>query len=384
MFNRLLKIELPERQSAFLWGARKTGKSTWLRQKYPANLWFDLLQTDVFFKFIKEPHRFREEILAAPPNLLAQPIIVDEVQKVPALLDEIHGLIETRGLRFVLCGSSARKLRRGHANLLGGRAWRYELGPLVSAEIGTMNLLRVVNAGLLPSHYTSPDPRRSLQAYIQDYVREEIIAEGMIRNLPAFTRFLDAMALGHGGLVNFANVARDCGVDAKTVRTYYDILVDTLLGDFLPPFVPRRGRESITAAEKFYMIDVGVVSHLTGRVLNAEQGADFGQAFEHFIWMELRGYRRYSGHEFELSYWRTKSGLEVDFVLAKGEVAIEVKGGRRVDLESLRGLRAFGEEAKCRKRVVVSNEGVPRKTEEGIEILPWREFLTRLWAGEII
>ncbi len=218
--GRFLKIELPKRQSAFLWGPRKTGKTTYLRASFPGSLRYDMLQTDLFLEFTKRPFLLREQLLAADPERLKEPIIIDEVQKVPQLLDEIHWLIENKGLRFILCGSSARKVKRGKGNLLGGRAWRYELHPLVSAEVGDLNLLRALNRGMIPVHYLGEDYRKSLQAYVRDYLKEEVFDEGLTRNIPAFSRFFDAMGYSHGELTNYANIARDCGVDAKT-RNYY-------------------------------------------------------------------------------------------------------------------------------------------------------------------
>ena len=229
--KRILKIKLPKNQSAFLWGARKTGKTTYLKENFPDSIVYDFLKTDLFFEISKNPSLLRERLLAKEAPLLKEPIILDEVQKVPQVLDEVHWLIENKDLRFVLCGSSARKLKRGHANLLGGRAWRYELFPLTSHEIGDIDLLRALNHGLIPLHYLQQreDCKKSLEAYVQDYLREEVFAEGLTRNIPAFSRFFDAFGYSHGEITNYANIARDCGIDAKTVKEYYQILIDTLL-----------------------------------------------------------------------------------------------------------------------------------------------------------
>ncbi|MEW5984983.1 MAG: AAA family ATPase [Acidobacteriota bacterium] len=380
---RLLGIELPRGQSAFLWGARKTGKSTYLRSAFPGSLTFDLLKTDVMLEMAKRPALVREQILAAPPRQLRLPIIIDEVQKVPGLLDEVHWLIEHERLRFILCGSSARKLKRGRANLLGGRAWRFEMHPLVSAELPDLHLLRALNRGLVPAHYLAAEYRRSLDAYVRDYLKEEVFDEGLARNVPAFSRFFDAMAYSHGELTNFANIARDCGVDAKTVKEYYQILVDTLIGTFVEPFKARQERQVITKAARFYLFDVGVAGSVTKRHLAEERGEAFGCAFEHFILMELLAHRSYRALGHDIHFWRTKSGLEVDFILGSGEVAIEVKGTSRVDSAEFRGLRAFVGEHRPRKAILVCNERAPR-LHEGVEVLPWREFLGRLWAGDIV
>jgi len=381
--SRTLRIALPARQSAFLWGPRKTGKSTLLQSAFPDSLRYDLLQTDVMLELAKRPSLLREQLLAAPPRRLQAPIIIDEVQKVPHLLDEVHWLIEHRGLRFVLCGSSARKLRRGPTNLLGGRAWRYELFPLVSEEVPDLDLLRALNRGLVPVHYLAAEYRRSLDAYVRDYLKEEVFDEGLARNMPAFSRFFDAMGYSHGELTNCANIARDCGVDAKTVKEYYQILVDTLLGTFVEPYKRRQGRQVITKASKFYLFDVGVAGALTKRHLTDERGEAFGRAFEHFILMEILAHRSYRNLHYDVHFWRTKTGLEVDFVLGKGEVAVEVKGSSRVDASAFRSLRAFVGEHRPRRALLVCNERSAR-VHEGIEVLPWRTFLGSLWSGDFI
>ncbi len=381
---RRLRIDLPAGRSAFLWGPRKTGKTTYLRNAFPGSLTFDLLDTDLMLDFLKRPALLRERLLATGPERLKAPVIIDEVQKVPSLLDEIHALIEVpRPPRFILCGSSARKLRRGGANLLGGRAWRFEMRPLAFPELEAPDLLKILNRGLVPAHYLDTEYERSLRAYVRDYLKEEVFNEGLTRNLPAFSRFLDAVGYSHGELVNHANIARDCGVDAKTVREYFQILADTLLGVPLEPYKKRQERQVITKAGKFYLFDVGVAGALVHRTVAEERGEAFGKAFEHYLLMELLAHRSYEGLDHEIRFWRTKTGLEVDFILGAAEVAIEVKGASRVDPSDLRALKAFREDNRPRKAVVVSNERAPR-VHEGIEILPWRDFLERLWSGAIL
>jgi predicted AAA+ superfamily ATPase len=381
--QRLLRIDLPARQSAFLWGPRKTGKSTYLRSAFPDSLRFDLLQTDLMLELARRPARLREQLQATPPESLRSPVILDEVQKVPQLLDEVHWLIENRGLSFILCGSSARKLTRGGVNLLGGRAWRYEMYPLVSLEIGDLDLLQVLNRGLVPAHYLGPGYRRSLEAYVVDYLKEEVFDEGLTRNVAAFSRFFEAMAYSHGDLTNYANIARDCGVGAKTVKEYYQILVDTLLGTFVEPWKKRQERQVIGKAPKFYLFDVGVAGALTHRRIAEERGESFGRALEHFVLMEIQAHRSYRELGYGVHFWRTKSGLEVDFVLGDGEVAVEVKGSSRIDATDLRSLRAFVADHRPRRAILVCNERAPRLV-EGIDVLPWREFLVRLWAGRVL
>lgn len=380
--TRSLEIALPKGQSAFLWGPRKTGKTTFLKAAFPDSTVYDLLQTDLLLEFAKRPSLLRERLLAAEPKRLKGPIIIDEVQKVPQLLDEIHWLIENKGLRFILCGSSARKLKRGKANLLGGRAWRYEMRPLISAELGEVDLLKALNRGMLPAHYLQEEYRKSLRAYVRDYLKEEVFDEGLTRNIPAFSRFFDAVGYSHGELTNYANIARDCGVDAKTVKEYYQILVDTLLGTMIEPYSRRQDRQVISKAGKFYLFDVGVAGAIIQRRIPQEKGEQFGKAFEHFILMEILAHRSYRELDYDLNFWRTKSGLEVDFILGRGEVAIEAKGSSRIDSSDLRPLKTFIQEYRPAKAFVVCNERLPR-VHEGIRILPWREFLKMLWEGAV-
>jgi predicted AAA+ superfamily ATPase len=380
---RILNINLPEHQSVFLWGPRKTGKSTYLRSKFPDSLRFDFLDTEIFFEFSKRPFLMREQLLAKSPDVLQKPIILDEVQKVPQLLDEVHWLIENRGLRFILCGSSARKLKRGRANLLGGRAWRFEMFPLVTPELEEWDILTVLNRGLIPTHFQQKHYKKSLKAYLLDYLKEEIFAEGLTRNIPAFSRFFDALGYSHGEMTNYSNIARDCGVESKTVREYYQILVDTLMGTFVEPFKKRQNRQVISKAPKFYLFDVGVAGALTKRVIDEARGELFGKAFEHFIFMEISAHRSYSETDYEIQYWRTKSGLEVDFILGGGEVAIEVKGTNNVDNKHLNPLRAFIKDHAPKAAYVVANIREERIVDK-IRVIPYRKFLNELWGGKVI
>ena len=380
--QRYLKMKLPQGKSAFLWGARKTGKSTFLQQHFPKSVYFDFLHHDVYLDFIKNPSRLRQELIQKKASING-PVIIDEVQKIPAILDEVHWMIENMKLSFILCGSSARKLKRGQANLLGGRAWRYEMFPLIFSELDQFDLLRAFNHGLIPAHYLENHAKKDLSAYIYNYLKEEVFEEGLTRNVPAFSRFFEAMAYSHGQITNFSNIARDCGVDSKTVREYYQILQDTLLGHMVEPFKRRQDRSVILRAPKFYLFDVGLAGALRHRQLTQEKGEEFGQAFEHFIFMELTAYRSYKELDYAINFWRTKSGLEVDFILAKGEIAIEVKGATRVDYLDIKGLTTFQEEYKPKKAIVVTNERSAR-IEKGIHFVPWREFLGQLWSGKVI
>ncbi|MCX7120884.1 MAG: AAA family ATPase [Gammaproteobacteria bacterium] len=381
--KRLAKIDLPAHQSAFLWGARKTGKSTFLHENYPDSVWYDLLKRDELTRLMKSPHLLREELLALPKARLKQPVIIDEIQKVPALLDEVHWLIENKKFSFILCGSSARKLKRGAANLLGGRAWRFNFYPLVYKEIADFNLIRALNQGLLPSHYLSDHPKRLLRAYILDYLSEEIQAEGLVRNLPGFSRFIDLAGFCNGQMINYTNIARDCAIDAKTVKEYFHILQDTLIGYLIDPFFKRAKRDVISATPKFYLFDVGVANYLSKARIETLQGAAAGLAFEHFILMELMAFLGLHEIDDPIHYWRSKTGLEVDFILNDGACAVEVKINENPSLGELTGLRAFCDDYKPRQALVVCS--APRRrlltTQNGvkIEIIPWQEFLVELW-----
>jgi predicted AAA+ superfamily ATPase len=343
----------------------------------------DLLMTDQFIRYVQQPSLLRDELRDAPAGTFT---LIDEIQKVPALLDEVHWLIENRRLTFGLCGSSARKLRRGHANLLGGRAIRFELFGLVSAEIGpTFDLVRAANHGCLPPHYLAENPRRMLRAYVDDYLKEEIAAEGLIRNLPAFADFLRAAALSDTAPVNYTNIARECGVSSNGVKEYFQILVDTMLGRFLPAFT-RRPKRRVIQASKFYFADVGTVNHLAQRGRILPGGELFGKALESLVHHELTAYREYHDHPWELAYWRLASGIEVDFVLASPSIhtAVEVKSASRIGDHHLGGLRAIlADHRGIQRRILVCLEPKRRLTSDGIEILPVSTFLKRLWSGDL-
>ncbi len=387
-FKRLLQLDLPRGQSAFLWGPRNTGKSAFLKASYPDSIHYDLLKSDVYLQLLKTPHTFREEILALPEEKLENPIIIDEIQKIPLLLDEIHWLIENSDAYFIMSGSSARKLKKGAANLLGGRAWRYHFYPLVYPEIPDFNLLRAFNNGLVPVHYTSSRPEQHMTSYVMNYLKEEVMEEGLTRNLPAFARFLDAVAYSHGELINYRNIARDCAVDSKTVKEYFQILIDTLIGTYLEPLNHRDTRNVISSTPKFYLFDVGIANHLAKKKIVELKGTHAGDAFEHYILMELLAYRGINQLDYPINYWRTKSHLEVDFVLNKNEVAIEAKISNRIDKTDIKGLISFSENYRPRKAIVVSQVQRARKMTvvngTDILIIPWNQFLEELWSGKII
>ena len=381
MLERALRLPRNPNTSFFLWGPRQTGKSTLLGATYPRARRLDLLTSREFVRYSRDPSALRDEVEATRDRL----VVIDEIQKVPALLDEVHWLIENRGVTFALCGSSARKVRRGHANLLGGRALRYELHGLVSAELGTaFDLSHAVNYGYLPAHYLDEDPSAKIRSYVDDYLKEEIAAEGLTRNLPAFSDFLQAAALADGQLVSYESVARDCGVSAYTVKQYFQILEDTLLGRFLPAF-RKRPKRRVIQAPKFYFADVGLVNHLAKRRQLEPGGPLFGSAFENWVFHELSAYRAYHAFAFDLSYWRLASGIEVDFVVDDLRLAIEAKATHRVHADHLKGLRALAQDhPRVGNRVVISLDERPRRTEDGIDILPARVFASRLWSGNLL
>lgn len=385
MHQRLLKLPLSSEQSCFLWGPRQTGKSTVLKNLFPQAIRYDLLLSSTYQRLMLRPSLLREELMAAELNGASQsaPVIIDEIQKLPVLLDEVHWLIENKKLRFILCGSSARKLRRGHANLLGGRAVRYELHPLVFPEISAFSLIKALNAGLIPRHYDNPQPQRLIQSYVGDYLKEEIVAEALTRNIPAFSRFLEVAALSNGEIVNYTNIARECGVSSPTVKEYFQILEDTLIGSHLPAFQKRKKRRLVTSP-KFYFFDLSPVIHLTRRE-KVQPGSElFGRALEHYVFMEITAHASYSDLYYPVAYWRTTSGFEVDFILGDHEIAIEVKATEMANESHLKGLRRFREEYAVRRALLVSLDPTPRKTQDRIEILPWKTFLKELWAGRIL
>ena len=384
LLDAIALLPTPGTETFFLWGPRQAGKTTLLRQRYSDARWIDLLKSDEFRRYVTRPELLRQEIEAEGAHTGRQ-VVIDEVQKVPTLLDEVHWLLENRDVHFALCGSSARKVRRGAANLLGGRALRYELHGLTSYEIGTdFDLDRMLNYGYLPRMYEATRPRRLLDVYVADYLREEVAAEGLVRNLPAFADFLDAAALSDGEMVNFTNIARECGVSSPTAKGYFGILEDTLLGRWLPAYRRRRKRR-VTSTPKFYFADVGVVNRLARRGELSAGSELYGKAFENWVFHELDAFVSYRDVDAELSYWRLPSGIEVDFVLGDMDVAIEAKSSARVTRNHLKGLRTLIDEyPEIRRRIVVCLEPRARRTADGIDILPAKTFAQRLWGGELV
>ncbi|MBX3143994.1 MAG: ATP-binding protein [Trueperaceae bacterium] len=379
MFKRSIRLPASGTETFFLWGPRQTGKTTLLKQAYPDARWVDLLRSEEYRRYLQNPELLRQELAAEPVDQ----VVIDEIQKVPALLDEVHWLIENSPVHFALSGSSARKVRRGAANLLGGRAIRRELFGLTATELGgEFDLGRLLNRGYLPRIYLSKNPRQLLDAYVSDYLREEIAAEAVVRNVPAFADFLTSAALGDTEQINFSNIAREAGVSSHTVKSYYEILVDTLLGRWLPAY-SRRPKRRVVTAPKFYFADVGVVNHLARRGTLLPRSELFGKAFENWVLHELVACNSYSEAYADISYWRLSTGVEVDFIINDMDVAIEAKATHRVTDHHLKGLRELAKDHPgMRQRVVVSLEPRARRTEDGILIVAPSEFVQRLGSGE--
>ena len=354
-------------------GPRQTGKTFLIRHTLKNARIYDLLDTSLYLALSQYPGRIAEEIL--PQDEI---IVIDEIQRLPDLLNEVHRLIEERGIRFLLTGSSARKLRRGGINLLGGRARTKYLNPLTYNELGDhFDLYRAVDSGLLASIYFSDDHRADLQAYTGSYLQQEIVSEGLTRNIPAFSRFLRVAALCNGTIVNFTNVANDAQVARTTVYEYFEILKDTLVLHELPAWKKTIKRKPL-ASSKYYFFDIGVVAALQNREFRRGT-PEFGEAFETYLMHELRSYRDYHSGE-PLSFWRSKSGFEIDFIIGD-HTAIEAKAKENLSPNDLKSLKAIAEENKLKRLLAVCLEPRARKIGK-ILILPYRQFLKNLWSGE--
>jgi uncharacterized protein len=377
-YRRIIDLSGPvSKRSLFLFGPRQTGKTYLLRHLFPDAPFYNLLLADLFSRLSRRPSLIREE-LCAKKKAIHGPIIIDEVQKLPLLLDEVHNLIEEHGFHFILTGSSARKMKRGGANLLGGRAWTRHLFPLVFSEIEDYDLMRAINYGTLPSIYQSECPEEDLASYCGSYLSEEIQAEGAVRRIDNFSRFLQTAALVNAELLNFESVARDAQVPARTVREYFSILEDTLIGMLVQPYGRTVHRKAVSTA-KFYFFDIGVCNHLAGRRSIEAHTELFGKSFEHLIFTELRAYLDYANDRRPLTFWRDYLGNEVDFIIGD-EIAIEVKSVRMASEKHLKTLRSFAEVIRPKHSIVISMDEAPRRIGK-IEVLPWREFLMRLWGG---
>jgi predicted AAA+ superfamily ATPase len=378
MYQRAVNLpQLLQKKSHFLFGARATGKSTLIAQNLPTALVIDLLHAKTFSTLLRDPSALEEMVLDP-----TQIIVIDEIQKLPVLLDEVQRLMSKKQVTFLLTGSSARKLKHGGANLLAGRAREARLFPLISREIPDFDLLRLINHGGLPSIYLSDEPDEDLIAYVDTYLREEIKAEAVTRNVAAFSEFLDIIARSNGQELNYEGFASDLQVSPGTLKNYIQILEDTLIGFRLPGFTETAKRKS-TSRAKHYLFDLGVTRSLAraGRIL--PQSRAFGDAFEHFILLELRAHLAYTRSTVAMCYWRSTSKFEVDVLLGH-HVAIEIKAMSQPTDKHLKGLRALAEERIFKRYLLVCTSDIERRTTDGVEILPWRVFLNRLWSGDYV
>jgi predicted AAA+ superfamily ATPase len=379
MYERQLDLAaLLKRKSFFLFGPRQTGKSTLIRTQFPKAAYYDLLEADTFRELSARPEYIRQTLSPAQSIL-----IIDEIQKLPSLLDEIQLLMDrNKHLRVIMTGSSARKLRRGSPNLLGGRAWTCRLHPLISNELHFERFLDRINFGSLPSILDSKHPVEDLKAYTGTYLAEEIRAEGLTRSIENFSRFLEVAGLVNGEQLNFTEIGNDAGVPPRTVREYFQILEDTLVAHQLPAYRKTIKRKPV-ATSKFYFFDIGVANSLrrTGRI--QERSPEFGRALEHLLFLELRAYLDYKGIDDPLTYWRSLSQFEVDFVIGD-KIAIEVKAKSRVSEKDCKALMALHEEIRLKRRIVVCGETRRRVDDNGNEMIPINSFLKDLWSGNII
>ena len=379
MYHRIFDIENRLDEAMFLFGGRQVGKSTLLKERFPKAIYIDLLKSDIRNRFKQHPEEFRESLLRYPPETL---VIVDEIQKIPDLLDEVHWLMVEKDLWFILSGSSARKIKRSGANNLGGRAIPETLFPLVSAEIPDYDLDRAVQNGMIPRHYMVANAQNRMRAYVDLYLKEEIIEESLVQNVDEFIRFMEVAAIMDGEILNYENVASDCGVSANTVKAYYKILVETLLG-FEVPAYRKVIKRKLYKSSRFYYFDVGIANHLTKRYHLAPRTPEYGHAFEHLIIQEIRAYLGYTGSEEELTYWHTYENLEVDAVIGDARVAIEIKSTDHVNHDDKKGVTEFAKEHPETKQILVSRDRISRRSGD-VDLYYVTDFFKALWAGENI
>ncbi len=378
MYKRIFDIENKLDEGMFLFGARQTGKSTLLKERFKGAIYYDLLNPRVRRAFKMNPNSLWEALQDKPAGTL---VIVDEIQKVPELLDVVHSLMVEKGLFFILSGSSSRKLKRSGANTLGGRAIPETLYPLVWPEVTDFQIDRAVQNGMIPRHYMVEDATKRLSGYVKVYLNEEIREEGEVRELDAFERFMEVAAICDGEMLNYANIASDCGVSAKTVKSYFQILYDTLIGYEIPAFRKEIKRKVVQAA-RFYYFDVGLANYLMGRH-NLKRGTDdYGHAFEHYVIQEIIAYKGYNDRRDIISYWHTYDKKEVDIVIGDAKVAIEIKSTEHVETKHKKGLKAFSEEYPECRLLLVSLDPITRKSGD-TELIYVLDFLRMLWGGEI-
>lgn len=377
-YKRILNpYKFLEKKSFFLLGPRSTGKTFLLRKLLPNKkcVYINLLSADTFLRLSTEA-ALLGELLGT-----YKMAVIDEIQRMPELLNEVHNLIEDKKARFLLTGSSARRLKREHANMLGGRAGMLIFSPLVYPEISNFNLEKYLLYGGLPRVYDSDDPKLELEAYISVYLEQEIKLEANLRHLEPFSRFLKSAAFNNGELINYTNIASDSSVPASTVREYYTILEDSLVGIIIEPWLESKKRKAIQTA-KFYFFDTGVCNYILG-IQHLDRNTNlWGKLFEQFICMELKAYLSYFQRKKKLMFWRSINKQEVDFVI-DNEIAVEVKSTKKILPSHMLGINALKEEKIFKKFYIVSEDKLERVS-EGVSIMHWTSFLKALWNEEIV
>ena len=376
MYQRIFDITPYLDDSVFLFGARQTGKSTFLLDTFRDVPSFDLLDYELRSRFSKNPGLLGEILQDSPDGSL---VIIDEIQKVPELLDEVHRLMVRKNMRFILCGSSARKLKKSSSNTLGGRAVPLPFYPLVSAEVPDFNLVRAVTNGMIPRHYMVENAANRLKGYVEVYIKEEVVEEALVRDLDAFSRFVEVAAIMDGEILNYENIASDCGVSANTVKQYFQILYDTLIGYEIPAYTKALQRRLIQSP-RFYYFDIGIVNYLTGRTSLKPGTAEFGHAFEHLVIQEIIAWLGYFGRKEKLSYWRTYTGIEVDAVIGDARIAIEIKSANEVKPKHRKGLQEFAKDYPGARLILVSLDRLSRRSGD-VECLYVMDFLRMMWSG---
>lgn len=378
MYKRIFDIENKLDEGMFLFGARQTGKSTLLKERFKGAIYYDLLNPDIRKAFKRNPNSLKEALWNKTSGTL---VIIDEIQKVPELLDIVHTLMVEKGLWFILSGSSSRKLKRSGANTLGGRAIPETLYPLVWPEVTDFQLDRAVQNGMIPRHYMVEDATKRLSGYVKVYLDEEIREESEVRELDAFERFMEVAAISDGEMLNYSNIASDCGVSAKTVKSYFQILYDTLIGYEIPAY-RKEIKRRIIQAPRFYYFDVGLANYLMGRHSLKRGTDDYGHAFEHFVMQEIIAYKGYNDKRDEISYWHTYDKKEVDAVIGDAKVAIEIKSSEQLKTKHKAGLKAFKEEHPDCRLILVSLDPITRQSGD-VELIYILDFLKMLWSGDI-
>ena len=378
MYKRIFDIESKLDEGMFLFGARQTGKSTLLKERFKGAIYYDLLDPNLRKAFKRNPNSLKEALWDKPAGTL---VIIDEIQKVPELLDIVHILMVDKGLFFILSGSSARKLKRSGTNTLGGRAIPETLYPLVWPEVTDFQIDRAVQNGMIPRHYMVEDATKRLSGYVKVYLDEEIREEGEVRELDAFERFMEVAAISDGEMLNYSNIASDCGVSAKTVKSYFQILYDTLIGYEIPAF-RKEIKRKIVQAPRFYYFDVGLANYLMGRHSLKRGTDDYGHAFEHYVMQEIIAYKGYNDKRDVISYWHTYDKKEVDVIIGDAKVAIEIKSTEHVETKHKKGLKAFEEEHPECRLILVSLDPITRKS-GNVELIYVLDFLRMLWNCEI-